>query len=340
MPVVISENVQEMNDADFIKKQNNEILEKIGALADARPSVDPQPKLNEPVGAWEWVKRIGGILGILVAFFGILTYIISAEFDRHISPVKQDIVGQIGLVRENVSSLGSRIEGVEKRQDRIDAKEFPALLTAPPPKTTEKLEEYLKEKGEIATTAKLRQISIDPKFVSDAAQQTLAVDASKPQFAKVAWDTTTALLNYNSFLASLTPVPGIDNAKPFLAQAFNTSFFIQHEDPKGKPEKVQWVGIAPHDHMAHLDYIGRDQNANQVDGPRTLLITGGDIILDGADARHTVFINTKVYYKGGKVILNDVYFINCVFQIEHGSNGRDLISSLFDLPQIKSFSIS
>lgn len=327
-----------MTDADFIKKQNTEILDKVNALASPAPAPQPQ-EAHKTVDPWEWIKRVASVIGLLAIFFGILTYIISAEFSRQITPIKEDIIRQIHDVNTNVTLLTSRVGAIEKRQDRIDAKEFPSMLTAPPPKTTGKLEEYLKEKEDIAKTAKNRQIPIDPKFVSDAAQQALEVDASQPQFSKVAWDAATALLDYNSFLASLTPVPGISNAKPFRLQDFNAQFYIPHENPNSTLT-TRWVGIVPHEQMARLDYIGRDQNADQVDGPATLVVTGGDIVLDGVEIRHVVFINTKVIYKGGKVILNDVYFINCAFQIERGSNGRNLISSLFDLPQVKSFAIS
>ena len=92
--------------------------------------------------------------------------------------------------------------------------------------------------------------------------------------------------------------------------------------------------------MAHLDLIGKDQNTNQSTGPRILVISGSNIVLDDVDARHIVFINMKVVYRGRRVMLNDVHFINCVFQIEQGRNGRDLISSLFELPTVKSLSIS
>jgi hypothetical protein len=68
MPVLVSEDVQQMNDADFIKKNQNEILDKLEGLAASRSSTDLQTKLKEPVSAWEWVKRIGAILGILGIF--------------------------------------------------------------------------------------------------------------------------------------------------------------------------------------------------------------------------------------------------------------------------------
>ena len=246
--------------------------------------------------------------------FAVLIYVISAEFSKLMTPIRSDIVEQIGTVRNSVSTLSGRIEGIDKRQDRIDAKEIPSLITAPPPKTTGKLEEYLKEKGEIATSAKLRQIPIDPKFVSDAARQALAIDASQPEFSNIAWKTTTELLDYNSFLASLNPVPAVNQARPIKEFNFSTTYYFPHEDAG----VTRWFGVASRENAAHLDLIGIDQNTDQSTGPQFLVISGGDVILDGIEARNIVFINKTVVYKGGKVILDSVYFINCVFRIEIG----------------------
>jgi hypothetical protein len=47
----------------------------------------------------------------------------------------------------------------------------------------------------------------------------------------------------------------------------------------------------------------------------TLLVEGYDLRIDGLDVRNVVFSNCKITYSGERVILDNVYFSNCTFEI-------------------------
>ncbi len=50
--------------------------------------------------------------------------------------------------------------------------------------------------------------------------------------------------------------------------------------------------------------------------------------MDGYRMRNVIIQNAQIYYSGKAVILDNVYFVNCTFQINLSSNSRSLGENL------------
>jgi hypothetical protein len=51
--------------------------------------------------------------------------------------------------------------------------------------------------------------------------------------------------------------------------------------------------------------------------------------IDGLKMRRIILQNAIVAYDGGDVVLEDVYFLNCIFRMTNGSRGERIANSLF-----------
>jgi hypothetical protein len=52
------------------------------------------------------------------------------------------------------------------------------------------------------------------------------------------------------------------------------------------------------------------------------LVSDGAVVLDTAYFRHVTFKNVEIVYRGGPVVLEDVYFVNCRFIMLGEDNSR------------------
>ena len=71
---------------------------------------------------------------------------------------------------------------------------------------------------------------------------------------------------------------------------------------------------------AKIDLLNRQEQILTEDY-RSLVVEGYDLKLDGMDLRNVVFSNCKITYSGESVLLDNVYFSNCTFEIAR--QGKD-----------------
>lgn len=65
---------------------------------------------------------------------------------------------------------------------------------------------------------------------------------------------------------------------------------------------------------AKIDLLNRPEPVLSEDY-RALMVDGYDLKIDGLDARNVLFSNCKIAYSGGQLLLDNVYFSNCTFEI-------------------------
>jgi hypothetical protein len=130
-------------------------------------------------------------------------------------------------------------------------------------------------------------------------------------------------LNYKSFLDSFSlNVPS--GAEGKLVTQYNRANI-----PAGDAEpRFAVTGIVPKNQAARFDYIGQDLNENQADGNAAILLVGGGQVLDGLQLKNVVFTGVHVVYKGGPLRMENVYFVNCRFDVEPESNGQQFAKSV------------
>ncbi len=66
-------------------------------------------------------------------------------------------------------------------------------------------------------------------------------------------------------------------------------------------------------------------------GPRYVIVDGpsdGFNDLDEMRFKNIIFTNTAISYKGGPLVLDNVYFVNCTFTIARDSGGQRFAKSI------------
>jgi len=63
-------------------------------------------------------------------------------------------------------------------------------------------------------------------------------------------------------------------------------------------------------------------------GRAFLILDGGSLLLDGLYWKRIVFRNTHIVYRGGPVEMQDVYFLNCTFEVRRDAPGQQFARTL------------
>jgi hypothetical protein len=284
---------------------------------------------------WEWVKRLGSLLGVLLILVGILRYVISSELEGKLNPVTQRIDRDVADLRAQITGLSTKIEDMDRRQDRLETRAIPALLTAPLPKSANLLRADLEEKAELAIAAKKNQISVDPREIASTGKQILEIGAKNPDLTDVSWQTVGAFLDYRSFLnmkfapqlSNLTQLA--DSATPILDLRFTPLPPPSNSKLNVIPAFMFWAhGVAPPNDRAMVYRIskpiksGGDYQFFLFDG------YGGTIVVDDQGMRNIIIKNSVIEYDGGSVILQNVYFVNCTFKFTRTPTSESLGASI------------
>lgn len=144
------------------------------------------------------------------------------------------------------------------------------------------------------------------------------VEASKKNPA--AWDAALAFVNFKTSLNnSSTSIP--THSVPGL-------IFTRYPMPppfQGMPiPQLSVSGMVPITEAAKYMPIGEDLNQEGSVGNEFIFATGGAQIIDGWEFKNVIFINVQIVYKGGSVRITNVYFLNCVFDMQAVQNAQNL----------------
>ncbi len=174
---------------------------------------------------------------------------------------------------------------------------------------------------------------IDSTVVSEAGAK--FVDASKN--APEAWDAAIALINYKSFLdASLPGVPVTRETQWVPPTTYNIAVPY-----KGAARtEIAVMEAATGDQAARLDYIGVDQNAGKPIGNQYIVAEGGNALIDNVHMRNVIWVNVHIYYRGGPVIMENVYFLNCTFTVDLAPRGQEFAKAFLATSPAMSFKSS
>lgn len=244
-------------------------------------------------------------------------------------------------------------------------------------KTTEALtgiSEHLKNIDAALSGLQLQQAAANPTDKNSAAEAKRAIDAARATSAKIpsgvieqagrkfvnassqnppAWDTALTLVNYRSFLsADVQPPLGQTSTPPSNS---NYKVSLNLDTPQGtsiqgfllpKEDKRQTLGVfnaggpaSPED-SARLEDLRTPQTSST--GTKFFLVDGGDhqlrIVLDGDYMKNVVIRNAIVLYRGGPVRLQNVFFINCKFEMKTDRNSQNLVLAVLAADPSTTFS--
>lgn len=149
------------------------------------------------------------------------------------------------------------------------------------------------------------------------------IDAA--QIHPAAWGAALAFLEYKSYLnlASLKPA-----AKAALKEKWSTTKYYRWRPRNSEPTQTDLTvfGTVPREQAAVMAPIGTPPDTSP-NGDKLVVLSGGTVVLDNTEFRHVIVSNAHVTWRGGPVIMRDVYFVNCTFDLprEKGQNLADAI---------------
>ena len=161
---------------------------------------------------------------------------------------------------------------------------------------------------------------VDPNVIADAGLK--FADAGTRTAA--AWQAATDLLNYRSFL-NTGPTP-----QPQLVPVEKMRNYKYQFHAPNQPIEMMGRGIGVRPNVAELHFIGQpDENAASLTGPLFLVIKGGSLILDSTYMKNIVIQGSHVSYRGGPLTMDNVYFVNCTFDIQQLPKGLEFAKAAF-----------
>lgn len=205
------------------------------------------------------------------------------------------------------------------------------------------LKEALDSVASIAKQAREKQIETDSTAVGEVGAKVIRIgDANSEDVASAAWQATTELLNYRSFL-NTSAIPDISGAVGVTQSPvpFTLSFTGRAVPPYpgySSPAipvniQIQYVGpITSVESSALLEPINLKPGERQSQqGPKYYVVEGKgfEFSLDGYRMRNVVFRNARVAYDGGPAVIQNLYLVNCEFKFKPTTDWKRLSEVLF-----------
>jgi hypothetical protein len=96
------------------------------------------------------------------------------------------------------------------------------------------------------------------------------------------------------------------------------------------PDNYSTIGVSRQPDVAKMERLVEPLPASGYGpyGPAFLLVKGLTATLDGYYLKHVVFQNMRLTYRGGPLILEDVYFFQCYFEFLPSENSWKLMSAI------------
>jgi hypothetical protein len=188
--------------------------------------------------------------------------------------------------------------------------------------------------GRASTTPNDQQSQAEAKTVLERAKKTAVrlpieiVERSGTSFINAAKDDPKAwgvALEFVNYRSSINQEPNT-GPQPPIAITVNqaTQFSFSGPTPGERSGMRLWRSgePVPIERSARAEQIGNPNNPAAEIGPSFLLGREGTVLLDGYYFRQVVFTNVEIVYRGGVMVLDDVYFVNCRFVMPNEDKSR------------------
>jgi hypothetical protein len=174
------------------------------------------------------------------------------------------------------------------------------------------------EAKDILVGAASNKIQIDQNVVKDVGRKFVEASEKDP----AAWNAAMMFLEYRSVLNG--------SFLPLLRKHTGTTTYQAEAPPGHTVPNVSHYGDAPPSQAAILEKIGTELNKNAPVGDAFLLLQDGDVELDNYHAKNIIFRNIHIMYRGGPVQLENVYFVNCTFEIVRQPSGVEFAEKVLE----------
>jgi hypothetical protein len=184
---------------------------------------------------------------------------------------------------------------------------------------------------EVLTRAQAAGVQISPVAIEKTGRRFVNAANQNPK----TWDAALNFLEYKSFINSFSPAlpPQIHEQHVLLGTHYAPN------PPLGSgPIKMFYRGYSKKEDSAQFMQIGHDLDQGSAYGLSIFLAEGGGQILDGMQFKNVVFRDVRIVYNGGPVRMNNVYFVNCTFEMRQLPNSQNLALAMLDPSSATTFS--
>jgi hypothetical protein len=210
------------------------------------------------------------------------------------SHIPTAIKSELAPTNERVAKIESKIDSANERFAQLESQlslVLRRILKETATGTPNEVQVKMVLAKNILSEAEKQDVVLDPPLIVEGGQSILMAELNHPELAPIAWDTATQFVAYRSFL----------NAKLY---PFPVSGIIAGPNGgvRGKPPCC-----------GHFE---------------SMFIDGGTNKLDWLSFTNVLFRNCTIEYDGNPLILNNVHFENCKFQIAKNENGKKFAQAL------------
>jgi len=288
----------------------------------------PEPGKGFLKEKWDWIINHKGtsiVLSIVLCAVGLFgKYWLDHKNDRW----NHDVDERVRSVLNEKDGVNETLHSVEQTVNRSDEKlqtlepfirdvvthQFETAAKLP----TGALIQRIPALKNLVAVARNQSVTLDPNIVAEAG--TKLVDASR-QKADV-WSVVLQLIGYKSFNNNFSLLPDTTDVPEF-----RDKYLINIPTGAVHPT-FSLKGSVPANLAAQTGYIGEDRNKGMKSGPAWIVADGGEAGLDGIQLRNVIFRGVRVSYFGAPLIMKNVYFINCTFNMNLVPNTRQLVLAL------------
>jgi hypothetical protein len=297
-------------------------------------------------------KGTAAIISVIAILGGIFG---SNLYRRHLEHQDRDFNYAVdGRISTKLEPIGTKLDGLTQRMATVEGKLDVLILQrlAAGPHTSQNS----KQVAEVLEGIKKSGNQVGPSVISDTGKR--FIDAAKNN--SDAWDAALAFLGYRTFLnaADVPAVSNVSNTSPHIEVPSTLPMqFIRAPDAGPfhwvtffdngpiKPGTNAHISSTLQDPVlpsmaAHFERIGQKLNEgaplNPV-APRWIIVDGHNeafIRLDNEWLRNVTIKNTRIVYMGGPIQLENVYFIDCTFDMQITNRAVDLARKILDSPSV------
>jgi hypothetical protein len=316
LPLDVAEEIGAMGYKDDLQRVHDKI-DRVSTQLGNHPAL--------PVSKWTIASPIitgcALLLALWVAYSNHSATDLKNQIKNGVDDQLRDPLKQLGGLSGDVKEIKGKLEVLDPLIRDLISKRIRAALS------DKDLNARLPDLDRLIDLAQKERVAVDPKLLHLAATN-IGHDAIR---TTAAWKTTLSLANYRSTLneanknlpvSNATPTPIANRPEYGIAANFETPLGMNHKTLE-QSLLISLVGASTPEDAAHLELFSTPNAAPSEAQYIILESTNPDIALklDNMYLKNVIVKNLKVRYHGGAAKLQNVYFVNCTFEIDQQPSG-------------------
>lgn len=266
------------------------------------------------------LRELGPLTGTISVILALLAITLGALYQSwgHVkeeATFRQRTDDRLTLIERDIKAI----------QNSVTLTSFKQEVSGPPNQET------ARALTTILQTARRGKIPLPPDGIGAAGQKFIAASNRFPE----AWEASLAFLDYRSYL-NPGPLPLAGLRRQSLADNDNYEIQLNISNDYGRPKDplgisdVWLADSASPDESARIEFMPQPPKGSS--GVKFIILDWHRpdvaLILDMEYMKNVVVRNAVVRYSGGPVRLENVYFVNCTFEVPARPSGQSFAKAV------------